>query len=547
MYPYVARALCADVDRGNKTRLKVLQESIVPYCIAQTPRLLNERRLTFALACRWAVDGILNVKGESDSMMASNVAVSIWHRNIIAILVNAPEIVMSDMISRSHPIMMGLGLFAESESPDVRRAAERALNHIKKWITRSAGSRCTSIQVEILYESIQAFYLAMRLHLRPKWIESLDAKGSNQEMTPQRAQSVPRAHTEMARFMMRVFPMAVVAPVLASVRSTLLRAVLVNTIKRNLQRYGHYISPLVAVCVSFVGWMTPKLASCVVKNTCERGISRADSFQDRNLHFDALVASLSAQNSLFWSSIRSRQDVFCCLTSRMAQKRLRWAQRCGGEWRVYEWLKAYSVMSVDAPEKEVVLDSIVNNLMCPKLWGMYEMLKIERATRKAGRAPATSLLSPALKTADSILSANQWDGVKSPAWTVTYTSAVERLALCAKRVCTEQFDLQNAILSVIPKKEVVGIVIQYSRDSRRRSVFALMNQCLRVSTFMHLNAFDYRFNRAQRVLLESVIRFVPSNSQACLLFSNVELRELRALLGNPCVADQMIRCLMHTF
>lgn len=519
------------------SRLKMLRDFIVPFCISGKSGSLQTRRSMFAHACGWAIESITRASAlKIDQKRGVSGLRLPWLSPIRSILANAPEISMSEPCLHQHPIMKALAFWTDTGNEAIRRATTKMIQNISDWTNRSAGARYEAAQVEVLYEAIQAFYLAMLLCVQPKWIKAMkDTHKQTKHTRSCRSYLVP---TQMARFVISLFPMAIVAPVLASIESIELRSRIIHIIKTNLERYGKYITPLVATCASFIGWMTPLLSPCVARQA-----NKTDS------NIDAFVLSISTKNSKFWKYTETKCRVFRMLTSKYARERISFVEHHQDEWAVYAWIKSFSIMSQGDAQKRDVCTGFVSSTKCLKLWGMYTMMRDEAVELKCViSGPQTRPFDAALRTADAILAANQWIDQKSISWVMTYTAAVKRLASRLWNVRSGRIMLRERISDILPPKGISNIVFEYTCPRQQRKMLhVLIKRCVRVLAFMHYNRFDSRFIEAQRALLKSILLYNPCGANNCAPYSKLELSELKKILASTFIADQVARYLVSGF
>lgn len=489
------------------------------------------------LLCEWAIE---------DPTSSSS-----WLDYARMIWVGAPELVMERPSVVPQRMIKAVSLWTDDSkaSPwmkDRQVAARKMIESVSRWtLPRPPGWRANPVAVGYLYDSIEAFYMAMQLSL--VW---------------------PDEDPELCRvagFMKWAFPILVVAPVLRQIPPCAAdaRASVLDQMRLSMHKYGEYVAPLLAACAALVPWMSPALSPCIADACIEpaaRDRRRFGTETSDPWRLEALLMALSVKGSTFWNVIRRESDrkshrsgrSLCVLSFLMRRHNIRkhigWDARqkgLGVQWKEYILMRAYAVMTPDDVAGACM--GTVKSFEMHRIECLYNMLTVECGAATVSKAATTA---DAMKTIKTLSRCLLWPGVHRERlyieyeWTVSLLSCISLLARQVACLWWQGARAQHVMNSILPCQSVVRMVMEYLAPPTG-SVPKVLCACMRIVRTLELHlANDSRFERPYMALLKSVLLFHASKkSLGPGYISDADAQNMRSILHDG-VVTKPIRGLM---
>lgn len=543
--------LCDSVYRMGRTihpasRLAFARNHLVQACFS-TESPLEARIRAFYLLLEWAIDDICTANSPNTQS---------WIHFTKTLCVGAPDL-FQHLTPRhicNSPILKSVRMWSHPtdtiQMKQVKQAACAAHQNIVRWVSKSPGWIPTPPQTKKdcvceLYDSMEAFYMAMQLSLC-----TIDGN---------------RGHrTELAHFLLWAFPFAVIAPTLSQIICPAAREHVHSRIIESVHEFKKYVVPIGIACASILSWITMPLPPMCVETKCSNSTWKDD--------LEPLLIALACKGSLFWRDARNarfRQVVRRYLTSGRARRHMRHTLireksessdqtvhvDDTNEWRQYVWAKAYARMSRD--DSHGSCEGTLLALRCPKMWGMYKMFVQEiyaeeeqeqNGDHQEKSTSAHSIIANTIHGTDAILIASSaWprkthtDAIRNAyAWSSTYNAQLMYLARQLSALWKQRVGALTYLNTRFQLNDMVYIIASYLVQKEGTttntifhpytSLYSLVRQSVIVLKSLAYNGMDDIFSHSYKNILKCVSQYRTSSPAQlqCLGISRQELLAIQS-------------------
>ena len=526
-----------------KSRDAFAREYMVCACLGKGS--VSERRSVMDLLCEWAIN---DAKTKSASSSWIDYARTVW--------VGAPELVMNRTEVASPCIMRAASFWGHPSvsMKEIRVATRKMMQSVSRWASPSPpGWRVTPAAVAHMYDTIEAFYMAMQVSLvRP-------------DEDPGRYR--------VAAFLKWAFPILVVAPALSRIppRSAGARTSILSRMRMSIEEFGEYVTPLLAACSALVPWMSASLSQSIanvclqsnlMQKDCVPGSTlRGDTIKVEEWCIDALMMGISTKHSTFWNEIRQMSGnghnavvVSRCIIRLLTQSRYVRAYVCWNarqncprsQWKEYILMRTYAVMSLHDPE--CACADAVMSLGSHKLWALYKMLVLDCSAAPSSPYRGVAL-ADATRTANHINFCFTWPGLRRGVlsveygWTASLISCIHTLSEQIERVWKQGVCVRQIVERLFPCRGVMDIIMEYAAPPSQ-AIPNLLRTCLhQVKGLENFVSNDPRFEMAYRALLKSVVLFKPGHAPPLSLYplclTKEDVCSLRSIVNERVVLKQV--------